>query len=119
MGVNDKDDIAAREEPVVERELNPIKDEVIETESTLDMVMQDKPEPADQGIDDILTSDGERPPSKFEELQDLLSEVRDKNDYKQIAPSVSEAYKSGQLTDEEHKNLLKICESLYQALKEE
>ena len=119
LGVNDPDDLAARNQTPPEKEINPVPEEPEQTSASLDELMQENAETQASGLVDIMSQQQDVAPSKFQELSDLLHEVNTKDEYKQIAPAVSEAFKKGEITEDEHKTLLDICKSLYTALRED
>ncbi len=117
LGVNDPDDLVRNEQPS-EKEINPVVKEA-EPQGTLEEMMKEpEPEPEATGLDEIM-SGPVNAQSKFKELQDILTGVNTKEDYRQVAPMVTAAYRNGELTDEEHSGLLEICKTLYIALNEE
>ena len=118
LGVSDGDDLVARETPIVEKELNPAPAANNDQTQTLEEMMQEAPVEERSGLDEIM-SEKTNGPSKFEELRDLLTEVRTKVDYKQAARHVTEAFRNGELSENEHGTLIDICKTLYEALKEE
>ena len=63
-----------------------------------------------------ITGEGEL--SKFGELQGKLTDVKTKSEYLQVAPLLGESLKMGQITQEQHSALLKLCVSLHAALNE-
>ncbi len=118
LGVNDPDDLVRNEQPPSEKEINPVVKEA-EPTGTLEQMMQEpEPEPEASGLDDIM-SGPVNTMSKFKELQDILTDVNSKEDYRLVAPLVTNAYRNGELTEDEHSGLLDICKTLYTALNEE
>ncbi len=121
LGVSDRDDLAARNDTKpMEKEINPVEKHVEPERSTLDDVMQEtqSTQETSSGLDDIMTENFV-PDSRFKELQDILTGVNTKEDYRQAAPLVTHAFKNGELTQDEHETLLDICKTLYIALNEE
>ncbi len=121
LGVSDRDDLSVRDSAPIEKEVNPIKEKEAEPQTTLDDVMRDEPEPEPKpsGLDDIMSNDPSPMLSKYDELRDILIGVKTREDYRETAPAVTEAYRNGELTDDEHSTLLDMCKQIYQAFKEE
>lgn len=122
LGVNDRDDLAGRNSAQVEKEINPVPQQP-QRGATLEEMMkepepQPQPQPNSSSLDDIMSNNDEQP-SKYQQIEDLLATIKTKEDYREIAPLVTEAYRNDELTGAQYDNLLKICKSLHSALQEE
>ncbi len=118
LGVNDPDDLVRNEQPPAEKEINPVVPEAESTETLEQMMQEPQPEPEGTGLDDIMSGPSGAA-SKFKELQDLLTGINTKEDYRQIAPQVTNAFRNGEISENEHSELLEICKTLHIALSEE
>jgi len=124
LGVMDQDDLSYRAEERVEREVNPVDTSGTQAE-TLSEVMslnakekteKDQSEPQDT-LNEIFDTKAEES-AKFFELKDLLFTVKTKDDYREVAPTISEAYRASEISKDEHFELLKLCKQLHSSLNE-
>lgn len=118
MGLFDRDDTSPEYVQTPEKELNPIQAATITKGKDLDLDdvfnVNQKPEPApaqepDLDIDDVFNANAVHEESfklsKYEELSNLIGTSGTLEDLFEAGNYVNEAYKAGQITNEEQHNL--------------
>ena len=63
-----------------------------------------------------ITGEGEL--TTYGRLQHMLTDVKTKEQYLEVAPLLGLAIEAGEITFEQHEQLLKLCKSLHAALNE-
>lgn len=146
LGIQDYDDLAARQSEPTEREINPIPEKVkaqvkkpVEPQDIDDILNgDDAPMQSAQfeqevsDVDDILNgdmmgdnqggasdfvdSDGVYIPTPYEQMIDLLNDVNTVEDYEQAKTACSETVTAGKVSEDEAENLRKTLRTLRDAL---
>lgn len=145
LGIQDYEDLAARQSQQEEREINPIQNterKEVEKKGTvenIDDLLNDGEQPAPvaqqaavSDVNDLLNGDevmsdaganipphdedGVYAPSVYEQMIDLLNEVNTPEDFEQAKESCTEAVASKKVTDEEAENLGKSLRTLRSSL---
>lgn len=143
LGIQDYDDLAARQSEPVEREINPIQraqpkpqaqvkrsepqgiDDLLGDQQTQTTTTAQQTVVEPGGIDDLLggdtlpaqsDDDGVYIPSKYDEMVDLLHGSNTEEDYWQARSSCIEVMNSGELTGEQMESLKKSLNTLRDSL---